>query len=646
MPKLDGKQLLMGDIETTGFLERLEDQEDFHVCSLTELDENNKEERSWPITNCDKAMDVFADPNVILVMHNGMAYDGPAMEKMTKRKVQAEIIDTLFLSWYLYPKMRLHGLAAWGEEFGVPKPEVDDWEGLTLKEYIHRCDEDVRIQTKLWKQIWKHMMLLYDNNEEAVWRCIRHLNLKAKQAAMQQESRWKIDFHKAEKYQGEWSEAVQLSKADLQLGMPPVPIMKKKEKPAKCFKGNGKLSAHGIKWFKLLKEQGLPLDYEGVVTYQDGVKDPNAGSSKQMKDWLFSMGWVPESFDHKRDKETGEIRKIPQIKNDEGLLCRSVERLIPQQPALSHLQDLSIYNHRLSIVKGFLDRCDEKGYIVAAIQGLTNTLRFKHKTAVNLPSTRKKLGEEIRGLLMARSSKTELCGSDMSSLEDRTKQHYMWVYDPEYVKDMMADDFDPHCDMAVAAKMMTPQQAHFYKNFDKENATAADKKRHEELALIRHSGKSCNYAATYGAGAETIARSAGVPESIGAKLHRAYWERNWSLTAIADNCKTKKSRGMSWLWNPVAKLWLPLRNEKDKFSTLNQSTGTYAFDRWVYHILRRRPQLTAQFHDEVILELAVGNQEAMTKILKDAIADVNGELKLNRALDCDVDFGRNYAQIH
>ena len=36
----------------------------------------------------------------------------------------------------------------------------------------------------------------------------------------------------------------------------------------------------------------------------------------------------------------------------------------------------------------------------------------------------------------------------------------------------------------------------------------------------------------------------------------------------------------------------------------------------------------------------------MTKILKDSISDVNDELKLNRDLDCDVDFGKDYSKIH
>lgn len=169
---------------------------------------------------------------------------------------------------------------------------------------------------------------------------------------------------------------------------------------------------------------------------------------------------------------------------------------------------------------------------------------------------------------------------------------------------------------------------------------------YNRLSAARHGGKSTNYSATYGARGPTIARAAGVSEEMGDQLFEAYWKRNWSLTAIADECIVKNSRGMKWLWNPVGKIWLFLKADKDRFSTLNQSTGTYCFDRWIYHILERRPQLTAQFHDEVILELKKGNQAAMTKILKDAIKDTNVELKLNRELDCDVNFGETYAEIH
>jgi hypothetical protein len=614
--------------------------------SNTELDNNMNARRSFTHTKMEDIADMFSDPNNILIMHNGIAYDGPAAAKVLGIKVEAEIIDTLFLSWYLYPKMLRHGLAFWGEELGIKKPDIDDWENLSLAEYVHRCEEDVRIQTALWRQMWKHLLMLYGTAEGA-WHAVRHLNFKAKCAALQEKSKWKLNVPAAEKLLVVFENKFSNAKADLEAVMPQVPVMKKKSKPKKPYKASGDLSKIGEAWYDFCVEHKIDFDFDGEISYQSGTKAPNAGSPAQIKDWLFSMGWTPQIFKFDRNKETGDIRQIPQVKNaDTGDLCPDIERLIKIQPELQHLAEMSIVKHRMSVVAGFLKHVDEKGYVIAAVQGLTNTLRFKHKVCLNLPSLRKPYGKEIRGLLMARSEKFELCGSDMSSLEDRTKQHYMWEYDPEYVKEMQAPDFDPHLDMCFAANMVTKDDIKFYKEFDKENHTLEEDTRHSSLAVIRHAGKGTNYAATYGAGGATIARSAGVPEHVGDKLFNAYWKRNWSLVSIADACVVKQSRGLKWLWNPVAKLWVWLKAEKDRFSTLNQSTGTYCFDRWVFHILSRRPQLTGQFHDEVILELGVGNREKCTELLKWAVGMVNEELKLNRSLDCDVDFGRDYSEIH
>ena len=234
----------------------------------------------------------------------------------------------------------------------------------------------------------------------------------------------------------------------------------------------------------------------------------------------------------------------------------------------------------------------------------------------------------------------------MSSLEDRTKQHYMFPHDPDYVIEMRKPGFDPHLDMAISAGMLDVEQSDWYKAHDKSNETAEEHDIYVDLALKRHAGKSTNYAATYGARGPTIAISAGVEEKVGHILFESYWERNWSLQAIADECIVKTSRGMKWLWNPVAQLWIYLKAEKDRFSTLNQSTGTFAFDRWVYYILFQRNQLTAQFHDEVVLEILKGNRDKVVKLLKGAMSLVNEELGLNVELDCDIEFGDNYGAIH
>lgn len=101
-----------------------------------------------------------------------------------------------------------------------------------------------------------------------------------------------------------------------------------------------------------------------------------------------------------------------------------------------------------------------------------------------------------------------------------------------------------------------------------------------------------------------------------------------------------------WLLNPVSGFWYSLRYPKDIFSTLNQGTGVYCFDIWIYNFRRKRSQLTGQMHDEVILCSKVGNRKKIKKLLKDSIKLTNKQLNLNRDLDVDVQFGNNYSEIH
>jgi len=89
-----------------------------------------------------------------------------------------------------------------------------------------------------------------------------------------------------------------------------------------------------------------------------------------------------------------------------------------------------------------------------------------------------------------------------------------------------------------------------------------------------------------------------------------------------------------------------LRHKKDRFSTLNQGTGVFCFDNWIKNFREKRPQLTGQMHDEIILTIKKGHREGCEKLLIDAIDKTNEELKLNRELGVDVQFGDSYAEIH
>lgn len=594
--------------------------------------------------------------NVRFIGHNITRFDRPVIQRLLGIKVRAKLVDTLALSWALFPERTTHGLADWGEEFGVPKPPIEDWVGLTYEEYRHRCEEDVRINTLLWEHIWSYLCELYSNEDE-IWRYIDYLQFKMECAALQEESKWKLNKPKAIALKEQLSDAYKSEMERLKLAMPKVPVSVTKKLPAKPYKKNGDLSATGKRWFDLLDSLGKPHDTESV-TYIDHYDEPNPASNVQIKDWLFSLGWEPCTFKYKRDKDTGDVRAIPQIrtKDDDNnpLLTDSVMRLIDAVPALEALRDTGVLKHRLDVVTGFLE-AEEDGFICARINGLTNTLRFKHKEAVNLPGVGVPWGAELRGCLVARDG-YELLGSDQAALEDRTKQHYMWPYDPEYVKEMLSDSYDPHIKMAVVAGMITEAQGdlfrwkkgliskmpHEYEGFTK-TAIA------EEIARIkpaRHKGKQTNYASTYGAGGKRIALTAGCSEKEGMQLFDAYWKINWSLKAIAEAQRTKKVNGQMWLYNPVSRFWYSLRHKKDIFSTLNQGTGVYCFDTWVKYILSKRRQLTAQFHDEVVLEIKKGHRAQAEKLVRWAVDMANKELKLNRDLDISVDFGDCYADIH
>tara|TARA_R110000824_G_scaffold344886_1_gene531569 strand:- start:28682 stop:30535 length:1854 start_codon:yes stop_codon:yes gene_type:complete len=581
----------------------------------------------------DKMRDFFLDPDKIIICHNAKRFDVPVVERLLDIKVKCRVVDTLALSWYLFPNRILHGLESWGVDFGVPKPVVTDWDGLTPEEYIHRCEEDVKINFKLWQKCWAYLLRLYGTEEKA-WKLIDYLMFKFDCARDQEDLRWKLDIPKCQEAFERLSLLKDVKVVELAKAMPSIDIIAVRTKPPKPFKKDGSMSVAGIKWKALLEAQGLPEDYDGEVSEVTGAKAPNPNSPHQIKGWLVGLDWIPQTFKYKRDKETNEVKMIPQVNLEHGKgICPSIKRLYDKEPALEVLDGLAVLTHRISILKGFLAAVDEEGYVQAKIQGLTNTLRFKHKVVVNLPSVDKPYGSDIRGCLTAPSG-YELIGSDMSSLEDRTKQHYMWDHDPAYVTEMNTEGFDPHLDIGVLAGMMTQQQSDEFKGGDK------------SLNHIRHGAKQVNYSCTYGITPAGLERNTGMPIDQCTKLHTTYWKRNWSVQAIADACKVKTVNGQKWLYNSVSELWYSLRHDKDRFSTLNQGTGTYCFDMWVKEIKKSGLPVIGQMHDEYIGLIKLGLRDRATKVTKAAVKAVNIQLKLNRELDCDVAFGNNYSEIH
>ena len=569
-----------------------------------------------------------------LIGHNIVRYDAPLLEKILGIKLEARLFDTLPMSWVLnYTRAgNKHNLDAFGEDFGIPKPKINDWVNLTQEEYAHRCTEDVKINWLLWQDLLKRFMIIYQKDKVLLDKFFRYLEFKMRCAATAESVGWKLDLDLATKCVDDLTQQQIDKVAELKTVMPRVAKTQVKRKPKNCFKQDGSPSAHGEKWFALLDENNLPRHHDEGVLVIKGYDEPNPKSSPQVKDWLFSLGWVPCTFKYEKEDD-GTERTIPQVRKD-GELTDSVRLLVEDNPAVEVLEGLTVIQHRLSIFKGFIE-CERDGYVKAEIDGLTNTLRFKHKKPlVNLPGVDRPWGKEIRGCLTAPEGYV-LCGADMTSLEDTCKRHYMHPYDPAYVFEMSQDGFDPHLDLAKHAGAVSQDDIDAYNQGKK-----------PELKALRKNYKVVNYSATYGVGAAKLSRTTGLPAHECQALLEAYWDRNWSVKKFAESQHIRKLNGEMWVQNPVSKFWHSLRYEKDVFSTLNQSTGAYCFDKWVAYYRTRRGNIIGQFHDESINLVKEGDQDVHSNTLTWAIEKLNKELKLNVDLGIDIQYGQRYSDVH
>ena len=122
------------------------------------------------------------------------------------------------------------------------------------------------------------------------------------------------------------------------------------------------------------------------------------------------------------------------------------------------------------------------------------------------------------------------------------------------------------------------------------------------------------------------------------------------MKQIAKDVAIKVVYNKKWLYNPTSGFWYFLKNEKDNFSVLNQSTGAYVFDSWLRRVkLKVNPigiHIVLQYHDELLGICLKFQKEIVEKLIVDAIKEANKELKLNVEIKNSISWGQNYADCH
>jgi len=594
-----------------------------------------------------------------LFIHNGILYDDLLCQKILGISFVEKVVDTLGLSFYLHPRRLKHGLESWGNDLGIAKPEVTDWSEQPAEVYQNRVIEDVKIQAKLSYKLIKDLLELYDSDVAVARKLLFFLNDVLDIYQDMYKNPFTLDVETTisnlTELSGLKAEKIELLKKI----MPPVPIYAEKSVPKVLYKQDKSLSHYGTEWYKLLDELGAPSDIL-KVKYIVGYNEPNPGGDKQIKEFLFSLGWEPCTFkDVKEVSEFGEVsfRKVPQIKDKDGLLTPSVLKLADKHPAIQELDTLGVLTHRIGILKGFLATYNKTNETIFGSanpeNSFTNTLRVRHKKPlVNLPKPKARFGKHIRRCLTAPEGKV-IIGIDVVSLENYCRTNSIAFLDPSSIENLLDNTYDTQIALAEFAGLMSKEEVDRYKELkimlkEAEHLEPTLSKELQRLDSVRDKAKTTSYSALYGVRPAKLAKELGVLKSYADKLLMAYWGINWAVVTFADSAAVTQWNNLKWIEHPFTKIKYEFRKDYSKFSSLNQGLGSWVVGRWVKEMRNLGVRITFFMHDECqIIELdnkeSIQNTLALAQIAMD---EVNAELGFVVPIKVDSKVGRNYGDTH
>jgi DNA polymerase-1 len=304
-----------------------------------------------------------------------------------------------------------------------------------------------------------------------------------------------------------------------------------------------------------------------------------------------------------------------------------------KHPILKHLLRIRETSKLLSTVEGLLSATESDGRIHTSFQqtvAATGRLSSTEPNLQNIP-IRTEEGRKIRDCFVAQSPYINLLTADYSQIEMRIMAHLS-------------------NDKGLIAAFETGEDLH---------STVASQvfnvKPGEVDAEMRRTIKAMSYGLAYGLSSFGLAQQLDIDPAEAAKLMSKYFERFGGiqdyLKSVVVEAKTNgytqtilgRRRYLSDLNNENRQ-----RREIAERAALNAPIQGSAADiikiamlKVEEEILNAKLQsrLLLQVHDELIFEVAVGEEEELTKIVKDKMSKA---YKLNVPLDVNIGIGKSW----
>lgn len=335
---------------------------------------------------------------------------------------------------------------------------------------------------------------------------------------------------------------------------------------------------------------------------KDKITEFNPASRQQIASRLIELGWVPT-----------ELTPTGQPKVDEKTLSHC------SIPVAETLATYFMLQKRSALVKSWIKSCTDENRVhckYRTLGAITNRMSCVDPNLQQVPAVRVQYGKECRELFKAATG-NKLLDTDAAGLELRVLAHYM--NDDKFTKEVLEGDV--HTANQRMAGLDTRDQA-----------------------------KTFIYALLYGAGDAKIGAVVNGSAKDGAEL-RSRFMSNMPAYKRLSEAVIRKGESEGRL-KAIDGRVLRVRSGHASLNTLIQGSSAVLMKKWfmyVDHYLRRRrirSKIVAMIHDELVLESAEKDVDATTESVILSISQVNKAYSLRCKLECDVQVGNNWSEIH
>ena len=335
---------------------------------------------------------------------------------------------------------------------------------------------------------------------------------------------------------------------------------------------------------------------------KDKVTEFNPASRQQIAERLIELGWRPT-----------ELTPSGRAKVDEKTLSRC------SLPVAQKLARYFLLQKRSALVKAWIEACSAESRVhcrYRTLGAITNRMSCVSPNLQQVPAVRVEYGKDCRELFEAPQGR-KLLDTDAAGLELRVLAHYM--DDERFTREILEGDV--HTANQQMAGLETRDQA-----------------------------KTFIYALLYGAGDAKIGAVVNGSAKDGAQL-RARFMANMPAYKRLSEAVIHKGESVGKLKALDGRV-LRVRSGHASLNTLIQGSGAVLMKKWFmyvdYHLRRRQAdaKIVAMVHDELVIESDAKDVDLAKDCVILSIRQTNKAYKLRCQLDCDVQIGNNWSEIH